>query len=77
MEKLALFSLPIVRIVDYFAGATNAMRVDVSSDKDPSVQEMALYGKYAKNSIVLDNHQMMRFNTPVADNIMTVAHVLY
>jgi len=43
MEKLALFSLPIVRIVDFFAGATNAMRVDVSSNKDPSVQEMALY----------------------------------
>jgi saccharopine dehydrogenase-like NADP-dependent oxidoreductase len=43
MEKLALFSLPIVRIVDYFAGATNAMRCDVSSAKDASIQEMALY----------------------------------
>lgn len=30
MTKLALFSLPIVRVVDYFAGATNAMRVDVT-----------------------------------------------
>lgn len=45
MEKLALFSLPIVRVVDYFAGATNAMRVEVSCTKDPSVNEMALYGK--------------------------------
>mmetsp|Transcript_28401 Transcript_28401/g.43498 ORF Transcript_28401/g.43498 Transcript_28401/m.43498 type:complete len:496 (+) Transcript_28401:114-1601(+) len=43
MEKLALFSLPIVRVVDYFAGATNAMRVEVSCSKDPSVNEMALY----------------------------------
>eukprot|EP00551_Chaetoceros_affinis_P007151 CAMPEP_0203668508 /NCGR_PEP_ID=MMETSP0090-20130426/5123_1 /ASSEMBLY_ACC=CAM_ASM_001088 /TAXON_ID=426623 /ORGANISM="Chaetoceros affinis, Strain CCMP159" /LENGTH=431 /DNA_ID=CAMNT_0050532967 /DNA_START=248 /DNA_END=1540 /DNA_ORIENTATION=+ len=43
MEKLALFSLPIVRVVDYFAGATNAMRCDVSCSKDPSVSEMALY----------------------------------
>jgi len=44
MEKLAIFSLPIVRVVDYFAGATNAMRIDVSSAKDSSVKEMALYG---------------------------------
>ncbi len=43
MEKLAIFSLPIVRVVDYFAGATNAMRIDVSCEKDPSIQEMALY----------------------------------
>lgn len=43
MEKLAIFSLPIVRVVDYFAGATNAMRVDVSCEKDASVKEMALY----------------------------------
>jgi hypothetical protein len=43
MEKLAIFSLPIVRVVDYFAGATNAMRIDVSCEKDPSVQETALY----------------------------------
>jgi hypothetical protein len=46
MEKLAIFSLPIVRVVDYFAGATNAMRIDVTCDKDPSVKEMALYGTY-------------------------------
>jgi len=44
MEKLAIFSLPIVRVVDYFAGATNAMRVHVSCEKDASVKEMALYG---------------------------------
>ncbi len=62
MEKLALFSLPIVRIVDFFAGATNAMRVDVSSNKDPSVQEMALYGKCRKDSILLHRHKTMRFN---------------
>jgi hypothetical protein len=31
MTKLAIFSLPIVRVVDYFAGATNAMRCDVST----------------------------------------------
>ena len=43
MERLAIFSLPIVRVVDYFAGATNAMRCDVSCSKDPSIQEMALY----------------------------------
>jgi saccharopine dehydrogenase-like NADP-dependent oxidoreductase len=43
MEKLALFSLPIVRLVDYFAGATNGMRVEVSSSKDPSLKDMALY----------------------------------
>lgn len=43
MERLAIFSLPIVRVVDYFAGATNAMRVDVSCQKDPTVKEMALY----------------------------------
>lgn len=30
MKQLSIFSLPIVRLVDYFAGATNAMRVDVS-----------------------------------------------
>ena len=43
MDKLAIFSLPIVRVVDFFAGATNAMRIDVSCEKDPSVKEMALY----------------------------------
>jgi len=43
MSKLAVFSLPIVRAVDYFAGATNAMRVDISSAKDKSVQGSMLY----------------------------------
>lgn len=40
MSKLAVFSLPIVRLVDSFAGATNAMRCDVSS---PEVKATALY----------------------------------
>lgn len=43
MSKLAVFSLPIVRLVDYFAGATNAMRCDVSSDKEPALSATALY----------------------------------
>jgi hypothetical protein len=43
MTNLAVFSLPIVRLVDYFAGATNAMRCDVSSDKEPSLKATALY----------------------------------
>jgi hypothetical protein len=44
MTKLALFSLPIVRVVDYFAGATNAMRCDVTApDKDPSLRATAIY----------------------------------
>jgi hypothetical protein len=43
MTKLAIFSLPIVRLVDYFAGATNAMRCDVTSDKEPELQATALY----------------------------------
>lgn len=43
MEKLAVFSLPIVRIVDYFAGATNAMRCDVTCSKDSSVKATMLY----------------------------------
>jgi hypothetical protein len=47
MERLALFSLliVIVRVVDYFAGATNAMRVDITCDKDDSIREMALYAR--------------------------------
>lgn len=40
MSKLAVFSLPIVRLVDSFAGATNAMRCDVSSD---GIKATALY----------------------------------
>lgn len=43
MEKLAIFSLPIVRVVDYFAGATNAMRCDVTSDKVSGLNLSALY----------------------------------
>lgn len=42
MTSLALFSLPIVRVVDYFAGATNAMRCDVTSDK-ASFETTAVY----------------------------------
>lgn len=44
MTKLALFSLPIVRIVDFFAGATNAMRCDITSDKIPGLTATAIYG---------------------------------
>jgi Saccharopine dehydrogenase NADP binding domain len=44
MTKLALFSLPIVRVVDYFAGATNAMRCDVSSEQNPNLRVSAIYG---------------------------------
>ncbi len=43
MTKLALFSLPIVRLVDYFAGATNAMRVDVTCSKNPNTWATAIY----------------------------------
>lgn len=43
MTKLAIFSLPIVRVVDYFAGATNAMRVDVTCEKAPEVRATAIY----------------------------------
>jgi len=43
MSKLAVFSLPIVRLVDAFAGATNAMKCDVSTSKDPSLKATALY----------------------------------
>ena len=43
MTKLALFSLPIVRLVDYFAGATNAMRVDVSAPNKTSARTTAIY----------------------------------
>ena len=44
MGKLAIFSLPIVRVVDYFAGATNAMRCDVSSSNEPSLRATMIYG---------------------------------
>ena len=43
MRKLSVFSLPIVRLVDYFAGATNAMRCDVTSKKEPGLQATAIY----------------------------------
>ena len=43
MSKLAVFSLPIVRLVDAFAGATNAMRCDVTTSKDPAIRATALY----------------------------------
>jgi hypothetical protein len=38
MSRLAIFLLPIVRLVDYFAGATNAMRCDVSSSIIPGMR---------------------------------------
>lgn len=34
MRNLSAFSMPIIRIVDYFAGAANAIRVDVSVVND-------------------------------------------
>ena len=43
MRKLSIFSLPIVRVVDYFAGASNAMRCDISSDKEPNLSVSAVY----------------------------------
>jgi saccharopine dehydrogenase-like NADP-dependent oxidoreductase len=43
MRNLSIFSIPIVRIVDAFAGATNAMRCEVSSTRDPTLSAMALY----------------------------------
>lgn len=48
MSKLALFSLPIVRVVDYFAGATNAMRCDVtypttSEEENTTASASAIY----------------------------------
>ena len=43
MSKLAIFSLPIVRVVDYFAGATNAMRCDVTSSQDATLKVTAIY----------------------------------
>lgn len=43
MTALALFSLPIVRVVDFFAGATNAMRCDVTSDVEPTLKASAVY----------------------------------
>jgi len=34
MQRLALFSMPIIRLVDKLVGATNAMRVDAVSKPD-------------------------------------------
>ena len=44
MRNLSIFSMPIVRLVDYFAGATNAMRCDVTCEKEPSMRATAIYG---------------------------------
>jgi len=44
MRKLSVFSIPLVRLVDKFAGATNAMRCTVTSDKEPSLRATAIYG---------------------------------
>jgi hypothetical protein len=45
MRKLSIFSMPIVRLVDSFAGATNAMRCDVTApEKEPSLRATAIYG---------------------------------
>jgi hypothetical protein len=42
--KLAAFLLPIVRVVDFFAGAPNAtMLCDVTSDKESSFRATAIY----------------------------------
>lgn len=43
MRKLSIFSIPIVRVVDYFAGATNAMRCDVTCKTLPGVTATAIY----------------------------------
>lgn len=44
MRRLSEFSMPIVRLVDSVAGATNAMRCDVRVDAKPSVRATAIYG---------------------------------
>ena len=44
MRKLSLFSIPIVRVVDFFAGATNAMRCDVTCPTaEPELRATAIY----------------------------------
>lgn len=43
MRKLSVFSLPIVRLVDAFAGATNAMRCDVTCTSAPDLKATAVY----------------------------------
>jgi hypothetical protein len=45
MRKLSIFSMPIVRVVDYFAGAANAMRCDVTTTtNNSSLRATAIYG---------------------------------
>lgn len=44
MRRLSVFSMPIVRLVDVFAGATNSMRCDVTCAKLPSLRATAVYG---------------------------------
>lgn len=43
MTKLAIFSLPIVRLVYYFAGTRNAMRVDVTRSMNSYAKATAIY----------------------------------
>ena len=47
MRQLSAFSMPIVRLVDMLAGATNAIRVDLSTngqaEDDPNVKATAIY----------------------------------
>ena len=43
MRKLSVFSLSVIRLVDAFAGATNAMRCDVSCAKMPDLKATAIY----------------------------------
>ena len=44
MRQLSEFSMPIVRLVDAFAGGTNAMRVDVTCEtKQPNLRATAIY----------------------------------
>jgi hypothetical protein len=41
MRRLSEFSLPVVRLVDTFAGATNAMRVDVTAATSTATSDLA------------------------------------
>jgi hypothetical protein len=43
MRRLSVFSLPIVRAVDAIAGATNAMRCDVTCETEPDLHATAVY----------------------------------
>ncbi len=44
MFKLSVFSMPVVRLVDKFAGAKNAMRVDVFETSNPTNSMRSVYG---------------------------------